>query len=190
MLDVVRVVGNGALHVDEQPGDLVVIAMDDTTGPALVELLLQVANDLVDELITRPKTTHDYWDKLPDGGEGDADSARRSRARRRSRRPAVSAAREPGGGRGGLLPVEAVDRTIASSARVVVADELVDRVLGELPALAKLGERERLLAAAQPARDLGTAGDGRSVGRGDRGRDGLDAWRRPGGAASGARQAL
>jgi Domain of unknown function (DUF4145) len=67
LLDVVRFVGNGALHVDEQPDELVIITMDDTTGPALVEMMLQVANDLVDELITRPKTTSGYWDKLPDG---------------------------------------------------------------------------------------------------------------------------
>jgi hypothetical protein len=67
MLDVVRVVGNGALHVDEEPAELVVIALDDTTGPQLLELLLQVANDLVDELITRPRTANSYWDKLPVG---------------------------------------------------------------------------------------------------------------------------
>lgn len=67
MLEVVRVVGNGPLHVDEQPSELVVIALDDTTGPELIELLLQVANDLVDGLISRPRTARDYWDRLPDG---------------------------------------------------------------------------------------------------------------------------
>jgi hypothetical protein len=67
LLDVVRVVGNGALHADEQSSELLVIALDDTTGPELIELLLQVANDLVDELITRPRTAREYWDRLPDG---------------------------------------------------------------------------------------------------------------------------
>jgi Domain of unknown function (DUF4145) len=67
MLDVVRVVGNGALHVDEQPDELIVITMDDTTGPELIELMLETANDLVDELITRPRAVNGYWGKLPVG---------------------------------------------------------------------------------------------------------------------------
>jgi hypothetical protein len=67
MLDVVRVTGNGALHVDEQPGELVVMALDDKDGPQLLELLLQTANDLVEELVTRPSTTSELWTKLPEG---------------------------------------------------------------------------------------------------------------------------
>jgi len=67
MLDVVRVTGNGALHVDEQPGELVVMALDDQDGPQLLELLLQTANDLVEELVTRPSTTSELWAKLPEG---------------------------------------------------------------------------------------------------------------------------
>jgi hypothetical protein len=66
MLDVVRVTGNGAVHVDDQPDDLVIMALDDQEGPALLELLLETANDLVDELITRPKIVGDLWDKLPE----------------------------------------------------------------------------------------------------------------------------
>lgn len=75
LLDVVRVVGNGALHVDDKPDELVVIAMDDTTGPPLIELMLQAANDLVDELITHPKTVQDLWDKLPTGVKATLDRA-------------------------------------------------------------------------------------------------------------------
>jgi hypothetical protein len=67
MLDVVRVTGNGALHVDDQPGELVVMALDDEEGPQLLELLLQAANDLVEELVTRPSTTQGLWSKLPSG---------------------------------------------------------------------------------------------------------------------------
>ncbi|MBV9140146.1 MAG: DUF4145 domain-containing protein [Pseudonocardiales bacterium] len=66
MLDVVRAAGNGALHVDDQPDDVVIMVLGDTEGPALLELLLQTANDLVDELITRPKTIEDLWNKLPE----------------------------------------------------------------------------------------------------------------------------
>jgi hypothetical protein len=67
MLDVVRVTGNGALHVDDEPGALVVMALDDQEGPQLLELLLEVANDLVDKLITKPKAARALWDKIPSG---------------------------------------------------------------------------------------------------------------------------
>jgi hypothetical protein len=66
MLDVVRVTGNGALHVDDRPGELVVMALDDRDGPPLLELFLEVVNDLVDELIVKPRTTHQLWNKLPE----------------------------------------------------------------------------------------------------------------------------
>ncbi|MGW5049766.1 DUF4145 domain-containing protein [Actinokineospora sp. NPDC004072] len=66
MLDVVRVTGNEALH-SEQPGELAVMVLDDVEGPAMLEFLLETANDLVDELITRPAVTGDLWNKLPDG---------------------------------------------------------------------------------------------------------------------------
>ncbi len=60
MLDVVRVTGNQALHAQDQPGELVVLVLDDAEGPQLVELLLETANDLVDELVTRPATVQGY----------------------------------------------------------------------------------------------------------------------------------
>jgi hypothetical protein len=41
--------------------------MDDTTGPELIELMLEAANDLVDELITRPRAVSGYWGMLPVG---------------------------------------------------------------------------------------------------------------------------
>ena len=67
MLDVVRVTGNGALHVDDEPGELVVLALHDEEGPQLLELFLQVANDLVEEVITKPTVTRSLWEKLPSG---------------------------------------------------------------------------------------------------------------------------
>jgi hypothetical protein len=50
-----------------QPGELVVLALDDTEGPALLEQLLQTANDLVDQLIAKPTVADALWDKLPGG---------------------------------------------------------------------------------------------------------------------------
>ncbi|MFD5828309.1 DUF4145 domain-containing protein [Lentzea sp. NPDC060358] len=67
LLDVLRVTGNGALHVDDDPGELVVMALDDEEGPALLELLLETANDLVEEMIARPATVGGLWNKLPEG---------------------------------------------------------------------------------------------------------------------------
>jgi hypothetical protein len=43
------------------------MALDDVEGPQLLELLLQTANDLVEELVTRPSTTRGLWTKLPEG---------------------------------------------------------------------------------------------------------------------------
>ena len=67
LLDVVRVTGNQALHIEDQPPELLLLVLDDTVGPGVLETLLQVANDLVDELITRPRRTQDLWEKLPGG---------------------------------------------------------------------------------------------------------------------------
>lgn len=66
LLEVVRVTGNGAVHVDEQPDEIVIMALDDTEGPALLEMLLETANNLVDELITRPRITSGLWETLPE----------------------------------------------------------------------------------------------------------------------------
>lgn len=67
MLTVVRVAGNQAMHVEDAPGELVVLALDDEDGPAMVEWLLETVNNLVDELISRPKIAQELFDKLPDG---------------------------------------------------------------------------------------------------------------------------
>jgi hypothetical protein len=66
LLEVVRYVGNKMLHVEDQPGELVVLALDDQDGPALGELLLEAINDLVDELITKPTTVASLRDRLPE----------------------------------------------------------------------------------------------------------------------------
>jgi len=51
--------------VDDEPDEIVVIALDDKEGPALLELLLDTANQLVDELIARPARTRSFWERLP-----------------------------------------------------------------------------------------------------------------------------
>jgi hypothetical protein len=64
MLDLVRNLGNKMLHVEDQPDELVVMALDDQAGPELVDLLLRAANELVDELITRPRMVKELHDRL------------------------------------------------------------------------------------------------------------------------------
>jgi hypothetical protein len=59
LLDVVRFTGNKMLHIEDQPAELVVLALDDEEGPQLVEHLLEATNDLVDELITRPRRANE-----------------------------------------------------------------------------------------------------------------------------------
>ncbi|MCS7480777.1 DUF4145 domain-containing protein [Umezawaea endophytica] len=67
MLDVVRHIGNKTLHGTEGPDDLVVLVLDDIEGPAVLEQLLSMANDLVDQLIVKPATAAGLWKKLPEG---------------------------------------------------------------------------------------------------------------------------
>lgn len=75
MLDVVRVTGNDAVHVKDQPNDLMVLVLDDEQGPEFVPLLLQVANDLVDELITKPRVAEELWGKIPERIQARIDSS-------------------------------------------------------------------------------------------------------------------
>ncbi len=59
--------GNSALHQSASgASDIVVIVLDDEEGPELLALLLQAANDLVEELITRPRVVAALWQKLPE----------------------------------------------------------------------------------------------------------------------------
>jgi hypothetical protein len=66
LLDIVRITGNGAVHVDDEPEEIVSFALNDKEGAALLELLLDAANQLVDELIARPRNTRTLWDRLPE----------------------------------------------------------------------------------------------------------------------------
>ncbi|MEU4675033.1 hypothetical protein AB0F91_45610 [Amycolatopsis sp. NPDC023774] len=59
--------GNDMLQVDDAPGDLVVLALNDEEGPEVIDLVLRAVNDLVDELITRPKVTSAFWTRIPAG---------------------------------------------------------------------------------------------------------------------------
>lgn len=144
LLDVVRVTGNGALHVEDQPGELVVMALHDEEGPELLELLLQAANDLVEELITRPSTTSGLWAKAPRNDPG----------------PPPAVARTAGGpvnGSEAWVPLAdkseaaaglAARSMTALAARPAVASEMVDGIAAELPAVLNLEPAEQLLAAA------------------------------------------
>ncbi|MDX8033482.1 DUF4145 domain-containing protein [Lentzea sp. BCCO 10_0856] len=65
LLHIVRIAGNGAVHIDDSPDAIVITALDAEHGPELVEMLLDAANRLVDELITRPAAVDRHWSALP-----------------------------------------------------------------------------------------------------------------------------
>jgi hypothetical protein len=65
-LDVVRVVGNLAVHMDGRLEDFLILALDDTDGAALLEDLLETVNDLVDERITKVRRSNELFNKIPE----------------------------------------------------------------------------------------------------------------------------
>jgi hypothetical protein len=65
LLDIVRIAGNGALHVNDVPVTIVITVLSAEDGPELVEMLLDATNRLVDELVARPATIRRLWDTLP-----------------------------------------------------------------------------------------------------------------------------
>lgn len=66
MLEVIRVSGNGAVHVDDEPDDIVVLMLDEDQGPELIEWMLDTINNLADELITWPRQADELFAKLPE----------------------------------------------------------------------------------------------------------------------------
>ncbi|MBW4042768.1 MAG: DUF4145 domain-containing protein, partial [Acidobacteria bacterium] len=65
-LEVVRFAGNKSVHVEAAPSDVMVLVLDEE-DEAILGLLFQTVNDLVDELITRRKQTEDAYAMLPEG---------------------------------------------------------------------------------------------------------------------------
>jgi hypothetical protein len=65
LLEMVRVSGNGAVHADDEPDEIVTIVLSDQEGPSVLEMLLDAANDLVDELIARPAQIEQRRAQLP-----------------------------------------------------------------------------------------------------------------------------
>lgn len=76
-LDVIRYLGNQALHVDAEQHELVYVYLDET-DPAIAEFMFSSINQLVDELIARPEQAKERFDQLPD-------SVRESIARKRAK---------------------------------------------------------------------------------------------------------
>ncbi|WP_433584578.1 DUF4145 domain-containing protein [Microbacterium hydrocarbonoxydans] len=67
LLDVIRHVGNAALHGSENDDLVIMYLSDDVAADEIAELLFDAINDLVDELVARPEKTSALWSKLPDG---------------------------------------------------------------------------------------------------------------------------
>lgn len=80
LLDVIRHVGNAALHGIEED-DLVYMYLSNSEGADdIAELLFGAINDLVDELVERPATTSALWEKLPSGVRATIERKRREQA--------------------------------------------------------------------------------------------------------------
>lgn len=66
LLTALRHIGNKSLHVDDEPDEAVTVFLGDEDA-GISELLFAAVNDLVDELITRPKRAAAIYSKLPNG---------------------------------------------------------------------------------------------------------------------------
>lgn len=64
VLDVIRHAGNKSVHAEDEVDDVLVLVLDDE-DIEVVDLLFSAINELVDELITKPKRHADLVDKLP-----------------------------------------------------------------------------------------------------------------------------
>ena len=64
LLTLIRHVGNKSLHVEEIPDDAIVLLLNDDDAQ-LLGVIFQTINDVVDELITRPKQVALLYDAVP-----------------------------------------------------------------------------------------------------------------------------
>lgn len=64
ILDVIRHAGNKSLHVSEEIDDVLVLVLDEKEVE-VVELLFSAINELVDEMVTKPKRHQALIDRLP-----------------------------------------------------------------------------------------------------------------------------
>lgn len=63
-LTVIRHVGNKALHVADTPDDALVLVLDDNNAE-IVELIFNAINDVVDELVTKPRSRERLLNAVP-----------------------------------------------------------------------------------------------------------------------------
>lgn len=66
MLTVIRHTGNKSVHPDDDPDDEVMLLILDPAQDDIVELIFASINDLVDELVTKPKRTADLFTRVPE----------------------------------------------------------------------------------------------------------------------------
>jgi K+-sensing histidine kinase KdpD len=72
LLTAIRHIGNKSLHVDDESDEIVALYLGDVEE-GIVEMLFEAINNLVDELITRPKRTAELYARLPEGVRADAE---------------------------------------------------------------------------------------------------------------------
>lgn len=65
MLTIIRVAGNSSLHVDDEQDDVLVLVLDQAETE-IVDLIFESINDLVEELIAKPRKVADLYGRVPE----------------------------------------------------------------------------------------------------------------------------
>lgn len=76
VLDVIRHAGNKSVHVAERSDDGVLVLILDQEDEAIVEVLFSAINQVVDELVTRPRQYSELFDQLPEAVRRGIDNRR------------------------------------------------------------------------------------------------------------------
>jgi hypothetical protein len=66
LLTSLRHIGNKSLHVEDEQDDIVALYLGEV-DEGIVEILFASINDVVDELVTRPRQATALWGLLPEG---------------------------------------------------------------------------------------------------------------------------
>lgn len=69
MLTLVRHAGNESVHPNSDPDDVMILVLD-PANEAVVSVMFESINDLVDELISKPRRQQELFEKLPENVRG------------------------------------------------------------------------------------------------------------------------
>lgn len=79
MLSVIRHAGNKSLHVEDDPDELTTLVLD-AGQEEIVEYIFTAINNLVDELITRPRKAREMYEMIPPESRANIERAKDQRS--------------------------------------------------------------------------------------------------------------